>query len=240
MLKTKIIKRPSHNPIIVLSAHHSLRPHIMAISVERSNIFFFATHHSDGRDSLRDVTLLLIARKQRKLHLRRFICTRKWILRHLLYGQYKKRMHELIREDPASFRNLVCLDVTTFREMVDRITAKVVRQDSVWRRSILFSPRSCAECTRHYSSVLLTYSCPTLLYYSLLLSVVCSLSRPLCGTSRTSRFLSTHAHSVVLWLARLYSFGCAFCLVLWAEFPQTCTESHRIGRRYSAAIRHRS
>ena len=105
----------------------------MASSVERRNILLLttlmkATVHVD-------VALLLIARKQRKRRLRRSIWTRKWILCRPLHDHYEQLMHELMKEDPDSFGSLVGLDVATFWEMVDRITPRMVRQDTLWRRS---------------------------------------------------------------------------------------------------------
>lgn len=79
--------------------------------------------------------VLLIVRQERKGSLRRSFWTLKWVLLHPFLGHYKQLIHELMRKDPASFRNFLCLDVATFWEMVDR-NRRIVCHGTFWRKSL--------------------------------------------------------------------------------------------------------
>ena len=111
----------------------------MTSSVERRNILLLTTL-IEAKVHV-DVALLLIARNQRKQCLKRSIWTRKWILHRPLHGYYEQLMHELMREDPASFRNLIRLDVATFWNMIDKIIPRMVRQNIFWCRSLCLALR---------------------------------------------------------------------------------------------------
>jgi len=45
-------------------------------------------------------------------------------------------MQELKLEDASGFQNLLCMDVSMFRELLHRVGSQIEKQDTFWRKSL--------------------------------------------------------------------------------------------------------
>ena len=71
-------------------------------------------------------------RRSRRPARRRVWC-RIWLARSTLFGQYDHFLHELNREDPASYRNFLRVDADLFGEILDRDTPAIKKESTSFR-----------------------------------------------------------------------------------------------------------
>ena len=76
-------------------------------------------------------------RRRRRPARRRFWC-RTWLARRTLFGQYDHLLHELNREDSASYKNFLRVDADLFGEILDRITPAIKKKSTSFRYVCLF------------------------------------------------------------------------------------------------------
>ena len=68
--------------------------------------------------------------------MRRRYWVKAWLLRRPNHGQYERLMHELRVDDEQSFRNFVRMDARMFHEILQRIEARIVKQDTFYRKAL--------------------------------------------------------------------------------------------------------
>ena len=62
--------------------------------------------------------------------------TRPWILRRPLYGNYEHLLAELNREDRTTYKNFLRFDNDLFTELLQRVTHRIQRKDTRYRRAL--------------------------------------------------------------------------------------------------------
>ena len=73
-----------------------------------------------------------IPRRRRRHARRRFWC-RPWLARRTLFGLYDHLLHELNREDSASYNNFLRVDAELFGEILDRVTPAIKKKSTSFR-----------------------------------------------------------------------------------------------------------
>lgn len=71
--------------------------------------------------------------RRRRRPARRRVWCRIWLARSTLFGQYDHFLHELNREDPASYRNFLRVDADLFGEILDRDTPAIKKESTSFR-----------------------------------------------------------------------------------------------------------
>ena len=82
--------------------------------------------------------LALIQKLMRRRRRPPVIWVRPWLSapRRLIYGHYHCLMRELRIEDTASFFNFMRMDPQMFDELVERLSPRITRQDTNWRKAL--------------------------------------------------------------------------------------------------------
>ena len=75
-------------------------------------------------------------RRRRRPRARRLVWTRPWLLRRPIYGHYETLLAELNREDIPAFRNYTRMDPDMFYELVERLTPRIQKQDTWYRKAL--------------------------------------------------------------------------------------------------------
>jgi hypothetical protein len=78
----------------------------------------------------------LQGKQKRKRNLQRKWWCRPWLLRRPLFGQYEKLMSELAMEDVLGFKNFLRIDPDLFNELLQRITPRIERKDTFFRKAL--------------------------------------------------------------------------------------------------------
>lgn len=68
--------------------------------------------------------------RRRRRPARRRVWCRTWLARRTLFGQYDHLLHELNREDPASYNNFLRVDADLFGEILDRVTPAIKKEST--------------------------------------------------------------------------------------------------------------
>ena len=76
--------------------------------------------------------------RRRRRPARRRVWCRTWLARRTLFGQYDHLLHELNREDPASYRNFLRVDADLFGQILDRVTPAIKKESTSFRYSFRF------------------------------------------------------------------------------------------------------
>ncbi|KAJ8024979.1 Protein ANTAGONIST OF LIKE HETEROCHROMATIN PROTEIN 1 [Holothuria leucospilota] len=79
---------------------------------------------------------LIQIRQNRRGGKRRRVWVRPWLMRRPLLGHYERLMEELMREDVPAYKNFVRMEPPLFREMLDRLTHKIAKKDTWYRKAI--------------------------------------------------------------------------------------------------------
>ncbi len=84
-----------------------------------------------------DIAQVVQARQRRRIGNRRMaVWVRPWLLRRPIYGHYETLLSELNREDLPAFRNYTRMDPGMFFELVDRLSPRIEKQDTSYRKSL--------------------------------------------------------------------------------------------------------
>jgi len=79
--------------------------------------------------------MMILQRKKRKRRVKRF-WVRPWITRRLEYGFYDRLMNELQSESPTDFKNMLRIEPAMFQELTDRLTPRILKQNTNYRKAI--------------------------------------------------------------------------------------------------------
>ena len=71
--------------------------------------------------------------RRRRRPARRRVWCRTWLARRTLFGQYDHLLHELNREDHASYKNFLRVDADLFGEILDRVTPAIKKKSTSFR-----------------------------------------------------------------------------------------------------------
>ena len=124
----------------------------MAMYIEQG-VLLLQIHRLIQQDQAQDLhDLLQIQRNLRNRRRRqRSVWVRPWLLRREAFGHYNVLMQELATESESDFINFMRMDPRMFAEVVERVTPRIQRQDTNFRRA-LEPGLKVAVTLRHFAS----------------------------------------------------------------------------------------
>ena len=116
-------------------------------------VLLLQIHQLIQQDQAQDLhDLLQIQRNMRNRRRRqRSVWVRPWLLRREAFGHYNVLMQELATESESDFINFMRMDPRMFAEVVERVTPRIQRQDTNFRRA-LEPGLKVAVTLRHFAS----------------------------------------------------------------------------------------
>ena len=82
------------------------------------------------------VVAQVVQGRRNRVGVRRRFWVRPWIIRRPLLGQYEQLMQELMVEDIPAYKNFVRMEPPMFFELLDRLSPRIQRKDTWFRKAI--------------------------------------------------------------------------------------------------------